>query len=636
MDNTQFEQMVARVERQSVASPRQYQFRVLMLTLFGFGLLAVILGMAGAGIFLVMGVALALALTGFKAAILILKLGKVLLLLAWPLWILIKSSFQALFVRLPAPKGQEIQRAQAPDLFAAMDQMRQRMKGPRFHHVLITHDVNAAVVQRPLFGLIGWPRNYLILGLPLLESLSPQEALAVVAHEYGHLAGSHSRFGAYIYRLRNSWGTIQAVASQWQGGASKPLQKLVGWYAPYFNAYTFVLARTNEYQADAASADLVGAKVMASALKRVNVASAGYDQFMGRVLGSIKDQDRPPADVADQWARLSRQGMADDEQQVRGWLQIALERRTDLADTHPALTQRLVALLRKEGGLDSLPAPLSGPSAAEAWLGNGLNKVRNVTQRQWQENVSEPWQARHKELLVQGQRLQALLAMETPSVDEELECIRLRMQLEPDAPADLARLQSFNACHADHALGLFLEASARLNADDDAGLDLLERLMALDPDTTKPACENAFAYLQRHQERERAQSYADRWKARDGMERQQAFEMANLNVAHPVVSATDLSDEARAKAAKLVSAYGAGVKRAYLARRVLPSMPATSCYVVMLELNWLSRLLRREQAIVQKLAEQVWPMRVVICTAHGTYKSLQGKLKKLPQSLLTG
>jgi len=44
-------------------------------------------------------------------------------------------------------------------LFDAMDRMRERMKGPRFHHVLITDDVNAAVVQRPAFGLFGWPRN---------------------------------------------------------------------------------------------------------------------------------------------------------------------------------------------------------------------------------------------------------------------------------------------------------------------------------------------------------------------------------------------------------------------------------------------------------------------------------------------
>jgi hypothetical protein len=51
--------------------------------------------------------------------------------------------------------------------------MRRQMKGPRFHRVLVVDEVNAAVVQRPAFGLVGWPRNHLLLGLPLLEALSP-------------------------------------------------------------------------------------------------------------------------------------------------------------------------------------------------------------------------------------------------------------------------------------------------------------------------------------------------------------------------------------------------------------------------------------------------------------------------------
>lgn len=636
MDNTRFEQMVARVERDSVASPRLYQFRVLMLTLFGFGVLAVLVGMAGAGIFLLAGVALALALTGFKAAILILKLGKVLLLLAWPLWLLIKFSVQALFVRLPPPNGLEIQREQAPGLFAAMAQMRQRMKGPRFHHVLITNDMNAAVVQRPMFGLVGWPRNYLILGLPLLETLSPQEALAVVAHEYGHLAGSHSRFGAYIYRLRNSWGTIQALAAQWRGVASKPLQKLVGWYAPYFNAYTFVLARTNEYQADAASAELVGAQVMACALKRVNVASADYEQFMGQVLDGIKDQAQPPADLAVRWAAHTRTGLGADELQAQSWLQVALDRKTDLADTHPALSQRLQALLRGDANLSTLPAPVAGPSAAETWMGSGLNGLRTTLQKQWHQNVAQPWEARHQELQAQRQRLLALQALEAPGTDDELALIRLRMQLEPDAPADLARLQAFNARHPNHVLGMFLEGSVRLQSDDRAGLDTLERVMALDPDATKAACERAHAYLLRHQERELAKAYADRWQVRDELERRQAFELGNLNDAHPVVSPTELTELDRVKAIKLVQAYGTGVKRAYLARRVLPSMPTQSSYALMLELGWLARLRRQEPAIVQRMAEQVWPMHVVIFTAHGSYKSLPGKLRKVPKALLVG
>jgi hypothetical protein len=157
MDTPTFERMVARLEAESAQRPGAYQAKVALLALLGFGLLALIIGLSGAGLLLIVAAAIAMLATGGGALILLLKFGKLLLLLAVPLWFLMKSSVQALFVRLPAPQGRELERGEAPGLFDAMDDMRRRLKGPRFHHVLITDDLNAAVVQRPAFGLFGWP-----------------------------------------------------------------------------------------------------------------------------------------------------------------------------------------------------------------------------------------------------------------------------------------------------------------------------------------------------------------------------------------------------------------------------------------------------------------------------------------------
>ena len=279
------------------------RLKVAALALLGLLILALLLGGMGLGLLLLLGVGAAVAFSGGAALILLLKLGKLLALLLIPFWYLLKSSVQALFVRLPKPRGQEVTRAQAPALFAAIDAMRSRMKGPPVHHVLVVDEVNAAIVQRPLLGLVGWPRNYLLLGLPLLESLPPEEALAVVAHEYGHLAGSHASFGAYIYRLRNTWATIQAHAEHLQGWLGRALLPLVRWFSPYFNAYTFVLARANEYEADAASAELVGANAAARALKRVNLVGPRYEAFMGQTFERIREDAAPPADISQRWAQ---------------------------------------------------------------------------------------------------------------------------------------------------------------------------------------------------------------------------------------------------------------------------------------------------------------------------------------------
>jgi Zn-dependent protease with chaperone function len=350
MEMERFNQMVASLEQESAAAPQRYRVKVALLAVLGFGILLLVLASVGFGLVALAGIAGGLLYMGGAAALLVLlKLGKLLFLLAIPLWYTLKSAVQALFIRLPAPQSREITAAEAPALFAALDDMRRKMDGPRFHHVLLVDDVNAAVVQRPAFGLVGWPRNYLLLGLPLLECVSPDEAAAIVAHEYGHLAGSHGHFSAFIYRLRHTWSTVQAYMEHLEGWLAKLVSPLVRWYAPYFNAYTFVLARADEYHADAASAQLVGHVSAAHALKRVNLIAPRYQEFLQTAYARVHDEAAPPADLMQAWATLV-QGESEEAARTR-WLAEALDREGHYLDTHPTL--RAHAFLTRHGELDA-------------------------------------------------------------------------------------------------------------------------------------------------------------------------------------------------------------------------------------------------------------------------------------------
>lgn len=624
MDTPTFERMVARLEAESAQRPGAYQAKVALLALLGFGLLALVVSMSGLGLLLLAGAGIAMLATGGKALILLLKLGKLLILLAIPLWLLLKSSMQALFVRLPAPEGRALTRAEAPALFEAMDGMRERMKGPRFHHVLITDDVNAAVVQRPTFGLFGWPRNYLLLGLPLLEAMTPEEALAVVAHEYGHLAGSHGRFGAFIYRLRLTWGTVQAVTSQWPGWVGAGARKALGWYVPYFNAYTFVLARANEYQADRASADLVGADVAAHALKRVNLAGPRHERFMDDVATTIRDEAEPPADLTLRWAALAADAPAAD--QARGWLDRALQRLPMPQDTHPALRDRLQAL-RTPADVAELPPLCVGTSAAQAWLGAGLDPLRQEFAREWLARVQPHWRERHAELQRQREELAGLAALEAPDREQQLRRIRLQQALEPAHDA-VPALAAFNATHPDDAAGLFHEGAARLDAGDEVGLALLERAMALDPEATGPGCQLAFGFLSARGD-VRAKAYVDRFQQRELLEAQRTREAVEFSVKHTLRAPDDLPAEARLQCGALLSAHRRNITEAYLARRVLPSDPTLPTYVIAVRLDAMSRFFGRGEKVVKRLVALEWPMPCFVVVLEKQAKPLRKKLRAM-------
>ncbi|PIM54359.1 peptidase M48 [Roseateles chitinivorans] len=628
MNAADFEQMVARLERESEQAPEAYKVKVALLALAGFALLAVLLSFAGLGLLLLAGLAWLLVSSGGTALILLLKLGKLLVLLAFPLWFLVKASVSALFVRLPAPRGLPVTREQAPALFAALDDMRRRMRGPRFHHVLLINEMNAAVVQRPLFGLIGFPRNYLLLGLPLLESATPDEAMAVVAHEYGHLAGAHGRFGAFIYRLRLSWGTIQAIAGQWTGWTGRLLRKPVDWYAPYFNAYTFVLARTNEYQADAASAELVGTPAAASALKRVNVSGGSYERFLSTTFASARSEGTPPDDLSERWARTALAPQA--AELASKDLGEALARDPGVADTHPSLRQRLLALGVAEAALNEPPPALDARSAAAAWLGDALPLLRRDIQQQWRDDVATGWREQHQHWADLRARFQALQALPERSVDEAFELLRLDAQLRPDDD-HVPAVAAFNAANPDRAGALYLEALLRLDRDDEAGLALLDRVMTLDSEATRPACERAYDFLVRRKD-PRAEDYAQRWRQRADWENTREEQVGRLDPKAEAMS-SGLSAEALAEVRERVAAVKPKIVEAWIARRRIPVDPDAVALMLVVRFTRWSRAGKRQEAL-NALVGQGWPATIHVFTEDAPYAALYKRARAAGERLI--
>jgi len=180
-----FESLVRKAERLIKESPGAYKARIGALALLGYAVIfAVVLVLVG-----LLGGTLWAAFASTALFLLLLK-KKVILILAVLVWVLIK----ALWVRFARPEGIAVTAAQAPLLFEQIHEISRALDLPRIHEVLLTDEFNASMSQSPRLGVLGWQRNSLTLGVPLLLALSPAEMRAVIAHEAGHLSGNHSRF----------------------------------------------------------------------------------------------------------------------------------------------------------------------------------------------------------------------------------------------------------------------------------------------------------------------------------------------------------------------------------------------------------------------------------------------------------
>lgn len=507
MDSLQaFRERVARVTAEAEAHPLRHRLRIAGLALLAYAYLFGILF----GLFALTALIVVAALRLHVVAAI--KFGIPLLVLDW---IVLRS----LWVRLEPPDGRVLGRDEAPALHAEIERVRSALGVERLHRVLLVDDLNAAIVQHPRLGVFGLHQNYLLLGLPLLQALSPAQFTAVLAHEFGHLSGNHGRFGTWIYRVRRTWGQLLASLEE-KGSGWSVVRWFFDWFAPRFSAATFVLARQQEYEADRRAAELTDARTAAATLVRLRLVSRQLDEdFWPAIDRRLALEPEPPEDMLAAQARLLAGGL--DAARGRAWAAQAMLAPTDVDDTHPSLADRLRALdVPEAGAIEAALAP-AVPSAAEHLFGGALATLRAGFDAAWRETAREAWASGHGERTKDAARLAALrerdAAGEALPDEERWELASLTLALE-GAATGTPLVESFSVAHPRHAMALWTRGRLALERGDEGGLASIEAAIAIDDEATPAACATAYAWLH---ERGRV-AEADRWHERGERFQQEA------------------------------------------------------------------------------------------------------------------
>jgi len=556
--------MIARLEKLAAEKPGAYRSRVVLASFMGYAYIALMLALIVA---VIAGGAVVLFFVHVAGLLL-----KPLLVLAFGAFCVARS----LFVKIPKPDGIEVKPARSPELFAMIAEVRKACRGPKVHAVYITGEFNASIMQRPRFGFIAGHRNILSLGLPLMQALSAEEVKAVVAHEYGHLAGAHGKISAWVYRVRMTW--VQLSQSLGEGFMSHFFQGFFRWYGPWFSAFSFVLARGNEYEADRVSAAVAGPAVAARALIRVAVEAWRYDRFWGGLFERERDQERvrPYTAMAD----FVAQPLADRD--VTGVLRDALAQETDIHDTHPCLRDRLASL-----GQDLTPPEPVTAKAAERLLGAKEAQVlADMLDRVWWGYAARTWSARRAERGAERERLaemEALAAQRELNEAEQWEYLSLlEGHGEPGRALALARAMREQAPQDVPARAAV--ARLMLEGGDGEGLFLIEEMRAehIPLRARLFITANAAAYLDKHAPddprlgawREEMREMAQRCSAID-TEFNQIGESCRLEPA-------EVGEDAVA-ALRNRAAHASKLKRMWLAQRRLKADPEVTQLVLLYE-----------------------------------------------------
>jgi Zn-dependent protease with chaperone function len=558
LDQPQFEALAERMARLAQSSPRAYRWRVYGLAVLGFASLFLLV----LTLLALLAISVAIAIRAIAAVKLVILIGALLLVVLRALW-----------VRLQPPEGEPITRIEARELFALLDRLRARLDTPRVHRVLITPDFNAGVTQVPRLGAFGWHRNYLLLGLPLLRCVSREQLEAVLAHELGHLSRGHARVGNWIYRLRLTWYRLDQALEKKPRWGSGAIRHLLRWYAPYFNACSYPLARSNEFEADAASAELTSRHVAAQALTNVSV-MAGYlsERYWPAVHAGARDSAQPGFSPFSGFSAPAPSEVSVEDTQR--WLAAALARPTTYSDTHPCLKERLQAL----GAEAQIALPAAG-AAADRLLGERSASLAAAFDARWRERVQPAWKQAYDNAQKSRARLAELREQSAPlATAESIELANLEEEVGEGAARALALRQALVLSDPDSDLARFVLARQLLLQGDVAGVALMEAVIEQQPDAIKAGSELLRDYWWRRGDPDSARRWHQRVVERsqqlqEGKRERERLVQGDVWLPHGLDAAVLQTLVERLRQIE-------GLRQAYLVRKRVTYRPDVPLYVL--------------------------------------------------------
>lgn len=473
MNREDYHALVEKLTARANADPAGYRRKVALFAGAGYAYLAALLLLVVALFWLCYWIYQHTRLSGGSIKLMLL-IGAFAGVIGWAI-------LRGIFVRLPAPDGVLVTRDEAPELYAEVDALSRDLGVKPVSRIYLDNDFNAAAVQRPLFGLFGPVRNWLVLGIPLMDALTRDELRSVIAHEFGHFGGQHGRFSGWIYRMRSAWGALLEAAASGSSVLDWLINPFLKWYVPRLNAWSFVLVRAQEFEADAAGARAAGPEVAGRALVKASVlgrlcAEVGWRSIFQQAVS----EPMPPRDTVERFGGLLRRGPEPGVGQR--WLGAAMQAHTTLDDTHPCLRERLASL-----GVPQVAAEV--PSAAEApsstLLGVRATELRGRVDAEWSERLRPVWMMKHLELQQTRERLTELESGPAPwPPDQALRRASLLLDLNEEEKAQAALeelLQNPNLADDLRAPASFLLGSLLLREEDEAGVALLHQAMETDP-----------------------------------------------------------------------------------------------------------------------------------------------------------
>jgi hypothetical protein len=400
------------------------------------------------------------------------------------------------------PGAEVLENSEAPGLFDSIEELREHYGSAPIHRVVLTDRYDIEVIRTPRYGFPFLFTNTLMVGMPVLLTLTPGQFRVLLARRIGQFSVRDGGPGSGLYALLRVWPQYLEGTTASPTPVNWLLWAFFPWYVPLLRGLSRRAAVQAELDADVCALHVIDDEAVAEAL----VAAMARERFLAEAFWSELEPARPgtPQPRSFPYGRMTQAVRGLSPAEARRWLEKALSDEGKAGD-RPGLRTRLENIGHSAV---ASPGPLDGTAAEFCFDASLAAQVKRMDSA-WFRNIMPVWNERYALRQRSLQRLKALAAKARSGrlgSEEARDYAALAERLLPPSQASAVHRQLVSMGIPDADLNLRI-GRYLLARGDEKGVTALERAAADDKGCAMSAARLLAQYFSRRGQPEAASRY---------------------------------------------------------------------------------------------------------------------------------
>lgn len=276
------------------------------------------------------------------------------------------------------PTGLDITKEKFPHLLKLIEELRDDFGKPKIDRIILRDKYEIRVIKTPRTHMPFLYTHTLIIGLPVLLTMSPLYFRALLARRIGQLSTKHTPVTTRLYFLNDIWSQFKTSSKQSKYPFNKALSYFFQIYSPLYQTILSPLLQEEELEADSYGMDLINHTDMNECIVYEEVVTHFLKtKFWPKIYHMAKRSKTPEFMPYSQMTKVVKAGITDTE--ISETIQAALKVEMNNPDLLPSLSKRLNHI----GQVKPLPPKRLSKTAAEYYLGSSLEQIIQLFDKRW-------------------------------------------------------------------------------------------------------------------------------------------------------------------------------------------------------------------------------------------------------------